>query len=125
MLALREDLDRGDLAGLLERFMRTVVHMNDAGMARFRADPVWPLRVAAAPTILREIEASNDPGAGLDVLAGVTVPVLQILGSLSAPAFARNTAALDDAPARRPDRGHRRCRACRPPHAPGAVRRDG
>lgn len=93
--ALREDLERGDLEGLLERFMRTVVHMNDAGMARFRADAVWPLRVAAAPTILREIEASNDPAAGLGALAGVSVPVLQVLGSLSPPAFARNTAALD------------------------------
>lgn len=93
--ALREDLERGDLEGLLERFMRTVIHMNDAGMARFRADAVWPLRVAAAPTILREIEASNDPAAGLGALAGVRIPVLQVLGSLSPPAFARNTAALD------------------------------
>ena len=93
--ALAADLANGDLEGLLERFMRTVVGMDDAGMARFRADPVWPLRVAAAPTILRELEASNDPAAGLDALGGVRVPVLQILGSASSAAFARNTAALD------------------------------
>lgn len=93
---LREDLARGDLEGLLERFMRTVVRTNDDGMARFRADPVWPLRVAAAPTILREIEASNDPVAGLDALGAVSVPVLQILGSASPIAFGVNTRALDD-----------------------------
>ena len=91
---LRDDLERGDLEGLLEHFMRTIVHMNDEGIARFRADPVWPLRVAAAPTILREITASNDPTAGLDALAAVDRPVLQILGSASPPAFGINTRAL-------------------------------
>ncbi|MEO8468416.1 MAG: alpha/beta hydrolase [Chloroflexota bacterium] len=93
--ALAADLANGDLEGLLERFMRTVVGMDDVGMARFRADPVWPLRVAAAPTILRELEASKDPAAGLDTLGAVTIPVLQILGSASSGTFARNTAALD------------------------------
>lgn len=97
---LQDDLARGDREALLERFMRTVVGMDDIGMARFRADAVWPLRVAAAPTILRELEASNYPAAGLDALARVTVPVLQVLGSASLPAFALNTAALD---ARLPD----------------------
>ncbi len=91
---LREDLDRGDLEGLLERFMRTVVRMNDEGMRRFRADPVWPLRVAAAPTILRELEASNDPVAALEALSHVDRPVLQILGSASPAAFGINTRAL-------------------------------
>ncbi|MBI2763308.1 MAG: 6-phosphogluconolactonase [Chloroflexi bacterium] len=92
---LAEDLSRGDLEGLLERFMRTVVGMDDTGMARFRADPVWPLRVAAAPTILREMGASNDPAAGLDALAHATVPILQVLGSESRPSFRLNTEALD------------------------------
>ena len=91
---LREDLERGDLEGLLERFMRTVVGMNDDGVRGFRADPVWPLRVAAAPTILRELEASNDPVAGLAALSQVDRPVLQILGSASPAAFGINSRAL-------------------------------
>lgn len=90
---LRDDLDRGDFEGLLERFMRAVVGMNDEGLARFRADPVWPLRVAAAPTILRELEASNDPAAGLVALAQVDRPVLQVLGSMSPVAFGANSRA--------------------------------
>jgi pimeloyl-ACP methyl ester carboxylesterase len=55
---------------------------------------VWPLRVAAAPTILRELEASNDPVAGLDPLSHVDRPVLQVLGSASPAAFGINTRAL-------------------------------
>jgi pimeloyl-ACP methyl ester carboxylesterase len=92
---VRADLARGDLDGLLERFMRTVVGMDEAGMARFRADPVWPLRLASSPTILRELEASGDPAAGLEALAAVRVPVLQVIGTASAPAFRANSLALD------------------------------
>lgn len=91
---LRTDLANGDLESLLERFMRTVTGMNDEGIVRYRADPVWPTRVAAAPTILRELEASNDPAAGLEALSRVDRPVLQVLGSLSPPAFGVNTRAL-------------------------------
>lgn len=91
---LRQDLARGDLEGLLEHFMRTVVGMDDEGMARFRGDPVWPLRVAAAPTILREMEASNDPVAGPDALSRVDRPVLQVLGSASPRAFGVNARAF-------------------------------
>ena len=93
--ALEDDLARGDLEGMLERFMRTVVGMDDRAMERFRANAVWPLRVAAAPTILRELRASNDLAAGLDALGEAQNPVLQVLGSASPPAFALNTRALD------------------------------
>jgi len=94
--ALQDDLARGDLEGLLERFIRTVVGMDDEAMARFRANAVWPLRVAAAPTILRELGASNDPAAGLDALGAVTNLVLQVVGSASPPAFGANAHALNE-----------------------------
>lgn len=92
---LREELDQGGNEGLLERFMREVVGMDDAGMARFRADPVWPLRVAASPTILRELDAERDPAASLEALGRVSVPVLQVVGTASRPAFHAATEALD------------------------------
>ena len=95
LAALQDDLVRGDLEALLERFMRTVIRMDDVAMARFRANAVWPLRVAAAPTILRELEASNGTAASLGALGGVTNPILQILGSASPPAFGLNARALD------------------------------
>ena len=51
-----------------------------AELAAYRADPVWPARVAAAATIVRELEAEPPPTAVLDALGGVRQPVLQILG---------------------------------------------
>ena len=92
---LQTHLDHGKLEAVLETFMREVVGMGDDGMARFRADPVWPLRVAASPTILRELEAERATAASLDALGGVSVPVLQILGTESMPAFHAATEALD------------------------------
>ena len=91
---LRGHLVAGDLEAVLETFMREVVGMDDAGMARFRADPVWPLRVAASPTILRELDAERSAAASLDALGGVTAPVLLVLGTASVPAFHAATEAL-------------------------------
>jgi pimeloyl-ACP methyl ester carboxylesterase len=92
---LRERLAAGDLDGALSAFMSEVVGMPDADLAAYRADPVWLLRAAAAPTILRELEAEGSPEAGLDALGAVRQPVLQILGSASLPVFGEATMALD------------------------------
>ncbi len=93
---LGERLAAGDSAGALEAFMTEVVGMTPADLARFRADPVWPHRVAAAPTILRELEAETTPAASLDALGAVSQPVLQILGGESLPVFHAATMALDE-----------------------------
>ena len=82
---------------VLETFVRRVVGMDDAAIAAYRADPVWPLRVAAAHTIPRELVAEGREGAaGLDALARVRQPVLQVLGGDSLPSFAEATTALHD-----------------------------
>ncbi len=92
------DLDRaGRPEAVLEAFMRRVVGMDDAALAAYRADPVWPLRVAAAHTIPRELAAEGKAGAaGLDALGRVRQPVLQILGGDSVAAFREATVALDE-----------------------------
>ena len=93
---LRADLAAGDLDGMLARFMTEAIGMPAADLAAFRADPIWPLRAAAAPTILRELDAAeHDPAAGLDALAAVRVPVLQLVGSQSPGAFRVGADALD------------------------------
>ncbi len=93
---LRADLAAGDLERLLARFMAAITGMTEADLARFRADPVWPLRVAAAPTIIRELVAADDaPAVSMDALARVAVPVLQVVGSASPAAFRDGAAALD------------------------------
>jgi pimeloyl-ACP methyl ester carboxylesterase len=75
--------------------MAQVVGMSDAELAAYRADPVWPLRVAAAPTIVRELAAELDPAASLETLGGVRQPVLQLLGGASQPAFRQAIVALN------------------------------
>jgi pimeloyl-ACP methyl ester carboxylesterase len=94
--ALRERLDAGDLDGLLTVFMTEAVGMPPDDLAAFRANPIWPLRAAAGPTIVRELEAAGSaPAIGIDALAAVTVPVLQLVGSASPPWFRDGAAALN------------------------------
>jgi pimeloyl-ACP methyl ester carboxylesterase len=92
--AVREALARGDNDAALSTFLSGIVGMSEAGLAAYRAEPVWPARVAAAHTILREIEAEATPPASLDGLAAVSVPVLLLLGSNSRSPFRIGTDAL-------------------------------
>jgi pimeloyl-ACP methyl ester carboxylesterase len=95
LVRLRSLADAGRDEELLSTFLGEVIGMSGADLAAYRANPVWPARVAAAPTIVREIEAEVSPVAGLDALGAVRVPVLQILGGASLPAFRAATEALD------------------------------
>jgi pimeloyl-ACP methyl ester carboxylesterase len=92
--ALQAALARGDREAALSGFLAGIVGMSEADLARYRADPVWPARVAAADTILREVEAETSPAAGIEALAAVRVPVLLILGAASRSPFAVGTRAF-------------------------------
>jgi pimeloyl-ACP methyl ester carboxylesterase len=92
---VRQRLAAGDPDEALATFLREIVGMTDEDLARYRADPVWPRRAAAAHTIVRELDAESSTVASLDGLGGVLQPVLQILGGESRPAFRRATEALD------------------------------
>jgi len=93
---LRARLEANDPAGLLATFMTEVVGMTAGELEAYRADPVWPARVAAALTIPRELEAEATPAASLDALGRVRQPVLQLLGSASRSVFRDATVALDE-----------------------------
>jgi pimeloyl-ACP methyl ester carboxylesterase len=92
---LRTHRDAGDWEQLLITFLRDVVRMPPADLAAYQSDPVWPLRVAAAHTIVREVQAETTPAASLDALGELRTPVLQILGGDSAPSFQAATRALE------------------------------
>jgi pimeloyl-ACP methyl ester carboxylesterase len=92
---VRDRLAAGDRDGALATFLTEIVGMSREDLARYRADPVWPRRAAAAHTIVRELDAEASPAASLDALAAVRQPVLQILGGASVPAFRLATEALD------------------------------
>jgi pimeloyl-ACP methyl ester carboxylesterase len=96
LVARLRSLDRaGEHDRLFETFLRAVVGMSDVEVAAYRANPVWPARVAAAPTIVRELEAEASPAASLAALGLVRQPVLQLLGGASLPSFGDALAALD------------------------------
>lgn len=84
-----------DREGLLTYFMSTVVGMSAAELAAFRESPTWPRRVAAAPTILREMWAEATEDAGPERYASIGIPVLQIVGRVSAPVFTEGSWGLD------------------------------
>jgi pimeloyl-ACP methyl ester carboxylesterase len=85
-------LATGDREAVLERFMRRVVGMGDAEIAAFRANPVWPLRVAAAPTIVRELRVAGRDRP--ERFAAVRRPVLLMAGTESPPVFRAGSEAL-------------------------------
>jgi pimeloyl-ACP methyl ester carboxylesterase len=93
---LRELRDVGRHEELLAAFMTDVVGMSAVDLAAYRADPIWPRRVAAAHTIVRELEAEASRDGSLEVLGGVRQPVLQVLGGDSRAAFGDAIRALDD-----------------------------
>ncbi|HEX5012654.1 MAG TPA: alpha/beta hydrolase [Candidatus Limnocylindrales bacterium] len=88
-------IEAGNRDAALQTFFREIVRMPDDELAAYRANPVWPVRVAAVNTVLREIQAEGSPAASLEALGGVTIPVLQVLGSASAEPFGRAVRALD------------------------------
>jgi pimeloyl-ACP methyl ester carboxylesterase len=86
----------GERDEALQAFFTTIVGMSPDELALYRADPIWPRRVAAVHTSLREIQAeSHEAAASLEALGAVSIPVLQILGGDSRPVFRDGTADLD------------------------------
>jgi pimeloyl-ACP methyl ester carboxylesterase len=81
---------------LLEVFLREVVEMTDLEWQAFREAPVWPHRVAAAHTVVRELRAGRHEQAAWAGYANVAQPVLQVLGSESPSYFKDGAVALDE-----------------------------
>ena len=94
-------LAEGNRDAVVEAMFREVVLMPEAEITALRAQPAWPARVAAAPTIVRELRAIPqvpfDPGQA----ARIAVPTLMLTGSDSDDPFAADlatvAAALPDA----------------------------
>jgi pimeloyl-ACP methyl ester carboxylesterase len=87
-------LAEGNRDAVVETMFREVVLMPEAEITALRAQPAWPARVAAAPTILRELRAIPqvpfDPGQA----ARIAVPTLLLTGSDSDDPFAADLATL-------------------------------
>ena len=84
---MQDLLAKGDRDGVVATFMREVPRVPPHELEVLRSSPAWQGRMAAAHTILRELEASNN-GYQFDPLkfADITTPTLLLLGGAS-PAF--------------------------------------
>jgi pimeloyl-ACP methyl ester carboxylesterase len=94
---LRDAVARGSNEDLLDTFMRDYVGLPPAALEASRRDPAWPVRVALASTIFREVEAVLNYVLEPGRFAGVDVPVLVLLGERSLPWMAAGTRAVANA----------------------------
>jgi pimeloyl-ACP methyl ester carboxylesterase len=83
-LAHVEDLlARGHPAEALKVFYREMVHMTEDELASITASSAWPARVAAAPTVPRELRAFAEQAFDPALAARIRVPVLLLVGGES------------------------------------------
>jgi pimeloyl-ACP methyl ester carboxylesterase len=80
LAALDSLLEQGEPERMLESFYRDVVHMSDDEVGLIKASAAWPARVAAAPTVPRELRAFSEQAFNADWAARITVPVLLLVG---------------------------------------------
>jgi pimeloyl-ACP methyl ester carboxylesterase len=85
-------LARGDHDTAIVTVLVDILEMTTDDVDALRADPIWPVRLAAAPTVARECRVEQDwvyqPGQ-FDTIAAAT---LLLAGSDSVPVVARATA---------------------------------
>lgn len=86
-------LAEGDRDAVVETMFREVVRMPETEIAALRAQSAWPARVAAAPTIVRELRAISRVPFGAARAARITVPTLLLTGSDSRDPFAADVGA--------------------------------
>lgn len=98
--SIRSFLEAGDREGALRTFYRDMVRMSSEEIEMVRSLPVWPARVALAPTIPREIHAWESYVSSFDParVGDLTIPTLILLGDDSPTLLGRAaTEALDAA----------------------------
>ena len=76
-------LSRGLPGEMLEVLYREVVKMSEEEIAALRAAPTWPARMAAAPTVPRELAAFGRQAFDPRWAARISVPVLLLVGGES------------------------------------------
>jgi len=79
----------------LEALFREIVHMSEEAFAAYRQLPIWPVRVAAVHTALRELAVPfAETCVAPERARMVTAPTLLLVGSESPPFIQRAIASL-------------------------------
>jgi pimeloyl-ACP methyl ester carboxylesterase len=82
-------LAAGDREGVVTAMMLEVVKVPPSQFELLRSLPAWPARVAAANTIVRELQASAETGHDWESYQALRIPTLLLLGGDSPPLFKR------------------------------------
>ncbi|TVP72708.1 MAG: alpha/beta fold hydrolase [Nitriliruptor sp.] len=85
---LEELLADGDHDDVVEVFCRQVLHMPDEQLAVYREHPSWAARVAAAPTLPRELAIPPERLFDPDRAGQVASPTLVLTGDQTPASFA-------------------------------------
>jgi pimeloyl-ACP methyl ester carboxylesterase len=87
---LEANLEVGDREAVVSTFFREVVRMPPDEFELFRSLPTWPLRLAAAHTLPRELRAQDQYLFQAERFAELETPTMLLIGSES-PALFRST----------------------------------
>lgn len=90
-------LAEGDHDAAITAVLVDILDMSAADIDALRADPLWQVRLAAAPTIPRECRVEEDWEYRPGQFAGITAPTLLLAGSDSPPDVAVATKRAADA----------------------------
>jgi pimeloyl-ACP methyl ester carboxylesterase len=99
--AVEQTLAAGDKEAAIRSVFVGVLEMTEEEVDALRASPLWPVRLAAAPTVPRECRVEEDWVYGADQFDGITAPALVLTGSETPPVVTETThraaAAISDA----------------------------
>ena len=84
-------LARGDNDAAIVAVLVDILEMTEDEIGEFRESPLWPVRLAAAPTIPRECHAEEDWVFEPSQFDQITAPTLMLAGSESVPVVAEAT----------------------------------
>jgi len=87
-------LARGDNDAAIVAVLTDILEMTDEEIDEMRASPLWPVRLAAAPTIPRECRVEEEWVSTPGQFDAVTAPTLMLAGSESTVAIAEVTERL-------------------------------
>jgi len=80
-------LANGERVEMLRLFFNELVGTTPQALAQLESLPNWPSRIAAAPTVPREMRAADVYVLGPERLAALPMPALLMLGGASGPFF--------------------------------------
>ena len=89
--AIESALAEGDNDAAITAVLVDILELTDDEIDAFRTSPLWPIRLAAAPTIPRECQAEQTWVYRPGQFDAITAPTLLLTGSDSVPVVTRAT----------------------------------